>query len=235
MVFLCFLCRSNTAAATVSIVPPKPLGAARVGGQSARLFQPSAPAAAAADAQAAASADSSGTAEDSASSMTVPTMSAASHAVRGSATKGRMSNTSAENPGARVRSNAAQHNTAQPQNLGHSAQQQQEAGSRNATVASAMPPAAKQDAGAVPQLFAAQPNMDSTQDLVTTYSSFNHDCLYPYAAFGATTAVSSSASGILADPFDCDAATTTAEVHAQSHGDNTQVSSSFDDMTELQL
>ena len=222
------MCRSNAAAAPVSIVPPKPLGAARAGAQSAKLFQPSAPAAAA---------DSGASADDasSANSMAVPAVPAASHAASGSAIKGRLSNPYAEIPGARSRGNIAQRSTTQPQNLVSSAQQQQKAGLKTGAVASVMPPAAKQNAGAAPQLAAAQPDTDSTQDLVTTYSSFNHDGVFPYAAFGATSAVSYDASGNLTDLFDSNAARTTAEVHAESHGDTTQVSSSFDDMTEVQL
>lgn len=219
-------------------MPPKPLGAARAGAQSAKLFQPSAPAAAAADSQAASAADSGASADDasSANSMAVPAVPAASHAASGSGIKGRLSNPYAEIPGARSRGNIAQRSTTQPQNLVSSAQQQQQkAGFKIGAVASVMPPAAKQNAGAAPQLAAAQPDTDSTQDLVTTYSSFNHDGVLPYAAFGATPAVSYDASGNLTDLFDSNAARTTAEVHAESHGDTTQVSSSFDDMTEVQL
>lgn len=238
MVFLCFLCRSNAAAATVPIVPPKPLGAARAGAQSAKLFQPSAPAAAPADAQAASTADSSGTAKDSAISanfVAVPAMSAASHAAQGSATKDRLSKPYTESPGAPVSGNADQHSTAQLQSMLTSAQQQKNAGPKTRAIAPAMPAVAKQDAGAAIQFAATQPNTDSTQDLVTTYSSFNHDQVYPYAAFGATPAVAYTASGNLTDSFDPGAATTTHELHAESHGDTIQVSSSFDDMTELQL
>ena len=237
MAFLCLLCRSNSAAATVPIVPPKPLGAARGGAQSAKLFQPSAPAAAAANAQAASAAHSSGTAADSANSMAVPAMSAGNHAAGGSPTQARLSNPYAEIPGARVRGDAAQHSTAQRNlfSLAQQQQQQQKTDSKSGTVASARPAAAKQNAQAAPHLVAAQPNTDSTQDLVTTYSSLNHDRVYPYAGFEATQAVSYTASSNSTDHFDTDAATTTAEVHAESHRDTTQVSSSFDDMTELQL
>ena len=234
--FLCFPCRSQAAAATVPIVPPKPLGAARAGAQSAKLFQPSAPAAATPDASAA---DGSGTAEDAASSadsMAVPAMPAASHAARGSDTKGRLSNPYAEISGANVSGNAAQHSTAQPQHLFSSAQQQKSAGSKDRAIAPAMPAAAKHDAGTASQFAAAQLNTDSTQDLVTTYSSFNHDRVYPYAAFEATSAISYDAPGNLTDSIDSEHATATTEVHAESHlSDIARVSSTFDDMTELQL
>ena len=105
-----------------------------------------------------------------------------------------------------------------------------------------MPVAARQavDAGAVQQPAAAQPaaaqpGSDSTHDLVTTYSSFIHDPVYPYAAFGATPAVSYADSDSLTDHIGSDTAVTTAEVHAESHRGPIHVSSNFDDMTELQL
>lgn len=201
-----------------------------------------APAAAATDAQAASTvtAESGSNADASANSAAaaaVPAMSVASHAGHGSTTKGRMSNPYAEVPARGVRGNAAQHSNTQPHNLFSAMQQQQrQADLRSGTVSSAMPAAAKQDAGAV-QLTVTQPDADSTctADLVTTYSSFNHDPVYPYTAFGADPAASYMKSGNLIDPFESATAVTTAQVHAEPHGDATQVSDNFDDMTELQL
>lgn len=241
--FLCFPYRADAAAATVPIVPPKPLGAARAGGQSAKLFQPSAPAAAVTDAQATSSVKSGGAVDGSASSANseaaaaVPTMFAASHPARSSAGHGRLSNPYAEVSGRRLQGSAAQHSKTQPHSVVSLGQQQQKAGSASSVGASMMPVAARQDsdAGAVQQVAAAPPGIDSTHDLVTTYSSFNHDPVYPYAAFGATPAVAYADSDNLTDHFGSDVATTTAEVHAESRRGTTHVSSNFDDMTELQL
>lgn len=240
--FLCFPCRADAAAATVPIVPPKPLGAARAGGKSARLFQPSAPAAATTDAQATSSAESGGAVDGSASSANseaaavVPTVSAPSHTARSSASNGRLSNPYADVSGKRMQGNAAQHSTVQSHTVVSSDQQQQATGSASSAGASMMPVAARQDvdAGALQQVAAAQPGTASTHDLVTTYSSFNHDPVYPYAAFGATPAVSYADSDNLTYHLGLDTAATTAEVHAESRG-TTHMSSNFDDMTELQL
>ena len=125
--FLCFPCRADA----VPTVPPKPLGAARAGGQTAKLFQPSAPAAATTDAQATSSAESSGAVDGSASSANceaaaaVPTMFAASHTARSSAGNGRLSNPYADVSGKRMQCNTAQHSIAQPHTGVSSGQQQQ--------------------------------------------------------------------------------------------------------------
>lgn len=224
-------------------MPPKPLGAARAGAQPAKLFQPSAPAAAPTDAQATSLVGSSGAVDGSGSSANseaaaaVPAMLAASHSARSSASNDRLSNPYAEVSEKRVKGNAAQHSTAQPHNAASLGQQQQKSGSASSVGAPMVPKAATQnvDAGAVQQLAAARPGTDSTHDLVTTYSSFNHDPVYPYAAFGATPAVSYADSDSLTDYFGSDIATTTADVHAESRRGTTHVSSNFDDMTELQL
>ena len=237
--FLCLSCR----AATVPIVPPKPLGAARAGGQSAKLFQPSAPAAATTHAQAPSSAESGGAVDGAASSANpdaaavVPAVFAASHTAGSSASNCRLSNPYPDASGKRMQGNSAQHSTAQPHSVVSSRQQQQKVGAASSVGALLLPKAAKQDvdAGGVPQVAAAQPGTDSTHDLVTTYSSFNHDPVYPYAAFGATPAVSYADSDNLTDHFGSDTAATTAEVHAESCRGTTHVSSNFDDMTELQL
>ena len=90
----------------------------------------------------------------------------------------------------------------------------------------------------LPQPFAPSQNDPSTaQDLVTTYSSFSHDPVDPYTAFGSGSAATYSASGNLLDPLDGSDQTTAVMTAYQDdsteHGNN--LADKFDDMTELQL
>jgi hypothetical protein len=90
----------------------------------------------------------------------------------------------------------------------------------------------------LPQPFAPPQNDPSTaQDLVTTYSSFSHDPVDPYTAFGSGSAATYSASGNLLDPLDGSDQTTAVMTAYQDdsteHGNN--LADKFDDMTELQL
>ena len=90
----------------------------------------------------------------------------------------------------------------------------------------------------LPQLFAPPQNDPSTsQDLVTTYSSFGHDPVDPYTAFGSGPAATYSASGNSLDPLDgsdqTSAVMTAYQDDSTEHGNNS--ADNFDDMTELQL
>ena len=230
------LCRSQAAATGVPVVPPKPFGAARSGTASAKLFQPATPAAAETAAQAA-SAGQSSSGTDAATMSTSsgaaeadPAVAAAMYTAHAAAPKARLSNPYTEVPGRGIKAGTTQRGlTAQPQHAFSSALQQQRAD---------MPtePAAQQSTGAMQQLAAAQLCAEDTQDLVTTYSSFNHDPVYPYAAFGADPATSYAEPSNLMDPVDSPAAIRThAENHAEHYEDAAQVSGNFDDMTELQL
>ncbi len=90
----------------------------------------------------------------------------------------------------------------------------------------------------LPQPFASRQNDPSTsQDLVTTYSSFAHDPVDPYLAFGSGPAATYSASGSVLVPLDgsnqTSAVMTAYQDDSTEHGNNS--GDRFDDMTELQL
>lgn len=90
----------------------------------------------------------------------------------------------------------------------------------------------------LPEPFAPRHNDPSTaQELVTTYSSFSHAPVDPYAAFGSGPAATYSASGNLLDPLDGSDQTSAVMTAYQDHSTEHGITSAdrFDDMTELQL
>lgn len=230
------VCRPQTAAPAVSLVPPKPFGAGRSGSHSARLFQPAAAAAAAQTASAGQSATNADSSASSAitDSAAVPAVVYARHTAHDAHSQARLSNPYTQAYGQGMRGSIAQQSVPrQAQSAFSAASQQQEASLKSNAEASAMP--TEHTAGAMQQLATAQLHAEGTQDLVTTYSSFNHDPVYPYAAFGAGSTASYTESGHFIDPVDSSAAIATVETHAEARQDTSQVSSNFDDMTELQL
>lgn len=229
---LALVCRPQTAATAVPLVPSKPFGAARAGAHSAKLFQPAPPAVAATAARVATAGQNGNNAADASANSTnfgaveaLPAVPAAGHAAHGAASTARLNNPYTQVLGEGVQVGAAQRGvTTQPHNaFSRALQQQQTAGMGSSAEAAVMPI----------ELAAAQLDTEGTQDLVTTYSSFNHDPVYPYAAFGAGPATSYAEPSDLIDPVDCPADVRT---HADDPcEDFAQVSSNFDDMTELQL
>ena len=242
--------------AATPIVPPKPFGASRAGSQPVRVFQPPAPSASGAaaavpdpaatpraadssdDANAPAGFPLPGAAADTTPAALISGQSAAT--ANGTATKGKMSNPYAELPGKKVKGTAAprgeaaaaQHSTAPLTPLLTSAQQQQQP-VFSSSAAVAVPITGGHRAAAALQHSVSGPTASSTDDLVTTYTSFSHDPINPYAAFGAGPTMSYTDSGRLIDAFDSSAAVVAA--HDVPHGDGNQMSNNFDDMTELQL
>ena len=160
----------------------------------------------------------------------------------GTVPKAKLSNPYAELPGTKLkgtaaplgRAVAAQPSTALLTPLLTSAQQQQQQhASSGRTAATGMATTGAHDANAAQDSLFAGPMPSSTDDLVTTYSSFSHDPVNPYAAFGAGPTISYTDSGSLIDNVNSSAPVVTT--HDVPHGGGNQMSNNFDDMTELQL
>ncbi|KAL3131931.1 hypothetical protein ABBQ38_007632 [Trebouxia sp. C0009 RCD-2024] len=226
------VCRPQTAATAVPLVPSKPFGAARAGAPSAKLFQPAPPAAAETAARAVTPGQNGNNASANYTNCGAfedfPAVSAAGHTAHGAGPTARLNNPYTQVLGRGMQAGAAQRGvTKQPQNAFSSALQEQQTadmGSRAEAAVMPMEPAADQDAGAIQQVAAAQLHAERTQDLITTYSSFSHDPVYPYAAFGAGPAISYAEPSELTDPVDFPSDVRT---HAEPHEDTAQVSSNF--------
>ena len=89
-----------------------------------------------------------------------------------------------------------------------------------------------QGLGSLQQLTPPQADPSHTEDLVTTYSSFAHDPVDPYAVAGSAPFTTYNASGNVLHPFEYTAQTAAVTT---AHQDADLPNDKFGEMTELQL
>jgi len=258
-------CRSSPAATAIPLVPPRAFGAPRAGSQPAQLFQPSAPVASVAASEpssfdrgvhtAPALPQSANDAVPSPPKVFGLSQGISPPVVRGSSNGGGapqmpFGSTAAvprHNPYAQMAgvgtSAASQGMTLGAARGRPSAKQSTAPASQQHTsVSETAEKSASAQLGSLDQQLHqpfAPPQNDpsSSQDLVTTYSSFAHDPMDPYTAFGSGPAATYSASGKLLGSLDgsdqTSAIMTAYQDDGTEHGNNS--GDRFDDMTELQL
>ena len=242
------MCRPGVAPAAVPLVPSKAPGPSRAGSRPVTVFQPTATAASAA-ASTTAQGSSSGANDAADATPPLPIGSLDVQAVPsarpitgnqlGTSVISKAANPYAEVPGRRGRGISIVQGVAMGNSLPsatHQQQQQQQQQQRlpylsSTEAASGLQNASQQSGDAVNQLPSSQSGADGAEELVTTYSSFSHDPVSPYTAFGPSPTIAYTESGNLIDAFDVRAATNAA--HDLDSG--TLVPTNFDDMTELQL
>ncbi|DBA94994.1 TPA: hypothetical protein ACH3X1_002517 [Trebouxia sp. C0004] len=257
---------SSPAATAIPLVPPRAFGAPRAGSQPAQFFQPSAPVASAAAFEPSSSGTSADIAPalPLSANDAVPSPPTAfglpqgkpPPVVRGSSNGGGapqmpFGSTAAvprHNPYAQMAGigtsatktgktlGAARGRPPAKQSMAPASQQQTSVSGTQEDTDSAQLGSLDQQ---LPQPVAATPPNDpsTAEDLVTTYSSFSHDPVDPYTAFGSGPAATYAASRNLLDHRDgsdqTSAVMTAYQDDSTEHGSNS--ADRFDDMTELQL